>query len=105
MSLSQIRRHLALLLTVAGLAACGGEDLEARGQQLATEKGCAACHGEAGISTAPNFPNLAGQWPRYLRVQLLKYRSGQRQNAIMNAQAATLTRDDIAALAEYYASQ
>jgi len=42
---------------------------------------------------------------QYLRVQLLKYQSGQRQNAVMNGQAAGLSRHEIGALAAFYAAQ
>jgi cytochrome c553 len=77
----------------------------ARGQALAQEKGCAACHGADGVGLGASFPNLAGQWPRYLRVQLLKYRSGERENAVMNAQAAGLSQDEIIALSAFYGSK
>lgn len=95
---------LLLAVTLLGGCADGGEQV-ARGAALAEEKGCIACHGAQGVSQAPAFPNLAGQWPQYLRVQLLKYQSGQRQNAVMNGQAAGLSRDEIGALAAFYAAQ
>ncbi|MEQ8858927.1 MAG: c-type cytochrome [Pseudomonadales bacterium] len=99
-------RHAALLGTALLLAGCNaGDDLVARGEALSQEKGCIACHGADGVSIAPSFPNLAGQWPQYLRVQLVKYKTGERQNAVMNGQAANLTREEIAALAAFYAAQ
>jgi len=101
------RRRAAFALSVAlALGACSsGEDRISRGAVLAQEKGCHACHGAKGVSQAPAFPNLAGQWPQYLRVQLLKYRSGERQNPVMNGQAANLSRREIADLAAFYAAQ
>lgn len=99
-------RTAAALAVTSALGACGvGEDPVSRGAALAEAKGCHACHGEKGVSQAPAFPNLAGQWPQYLRVQLIKYRSGERENAVMNGQAANLTRREIADLAAFYAAQ
>lgn len=65
---------------------------------------CVACHGANGISVAPNYPNLAGQKAEYLEAQLKAYRDGERQNPIMAPQAASLSDQDIADLAAYYAS-
>lgn len=68
-------------------------------------KTCAACHGENGISQAPDFPKLAGQYSDYLVRALIDYKSGARKNAIMAGQVANLTQQDIADLAAYYSSQ
>ena len=68
-------------------------------------KACAACHGENGISQAPDFPKLAGQHSDYLVRTLNDYKSGARKNAIMAGQVANLKREDIADLAAYYSSQ
>ena len=77
----------------------------ADGATLAQEKGCVACHGLNGKGTAPTFPNLNGQWLTYLHRQLVKYRSGERENAIMAGQAENLSDREIAVLARYYAQQ
>jgi len=101
-----LSRAAAAVVVALALGACGvAEDPVSRGAALAAAKGCHACHGEKGVSQAPAFPNLAGQWPQYLRVQLIKYRSGERDNAVMNGQAANLTRREIADLAAFYAAQ
>ena len=68
-------------------------------------KACAACHGENGVSQAPDFPKLAGQYQDYLVRALSDYKSGVRKNAIMAGQVANLKREDIADLAAYYSSQ
>ena len=86
---------LTLLLT-----ACSAEHPD--GAALAQEKGCIACHGLDGRANAEIYPNLNGQWERYLRLQLLAYRSGKRDNALMNGMAAELTDREIQALAEHY---
>jgi cytochrome c553 len=66
---------------------------------------CMACHGADGVGILPEYPTLAGQHEDYLRQALRDYRSGKRQNAIMNGFAATLTDADIRELAAYFARQ
>lgn len=36
------------------------------GKRLYTYKFCITCHGQKGVSVAPNYPNLANQNERYL---------------------------------------
>lgn len=92
---------LGLAFTMPAWATQG--DAEA-GKQKAVSV-CAACHGPDGNSTAPNFPKLAGQNEDYMKISLIRYRSKERINAIMNGQAATLTDKEITDLAAYFASQ
>lgn len=66
---------------------------------------CAGCHGAKGNSPTPAFPSLAGQPAKYLIDQLKAYRSGKRENAIMNGQASNLTDQQIRDIAAYYAAQ
>ena len=68
-------------------------------------KVCAACHGENGVSQAPDFPKLAGQHYDYLARALNDYKSGVRKNPIMSGQVANLKKGDIDDLAAYFASQ
>ena len=103
-------RKLGLAAALCALACLTGcerpsADIADAGAALAQEKGCVACHGLNGKGTGPTFPNLNGQWPSYLRTQLLKYRDGDRVNAIMNGQAAALGDQEIDLLAAYYAGQ
>lgn len=78
-------------------------DAEAGAGKTAT---CVACHGEDGNGVGnPIWPKLAGQHSDYLMRQLELYRSGARDNAIMNGMAAALSDQDIADLSAYYASQ
>ncbi|MFZ0488446.1 MAG: c-type cytochrome [Arenicellales bacterium] len=65
---------------------------------------CAACHGANGISTAPQFPNLAGQVPGYISSQLAKFKSGDRANPIMKGMAAGLSEQDMADVDAYFSS-
>ena len=65
---------------------------------------CAACHGPAGVSSIPMFPNLAGQKAAYLEKQMKAFRDGTRKDPSMEGQSKTLTDADIANISAYYAS-
>ena len=75
----------------------------AKGEELA--KTCSACHGEKGISTTPNYPSLAGQLATYLYKQLQDYSHGERQDMMMSGLAKSLSQQDAADLAAWFASQ
>ena len=66
---------------------------------------CAACHGEVGVSAAPNWPSLAGQHRDYIEHALGEYKGGLRKDPIMGGQAAGLEPKDIRELAAYFAAQ
>lgn len=85
------------MLSIHGFAA----DIDA-GKTKASS--CAGCHGAAGISAAPTYPNLAGQKAAYLEKQLKAFRDGTRKDPLMNAMAKPLSDRDIANLAAYYES-
>lgn len=63
---------------------------------------CAGCHGAAGVSNNPLWPNLAGQKEAYLVKQLKAFRDGSRTDPMMAPMAKPLTDDDINNLAAYY---
>ncbi len=64
---------------------------------------CAACHGAAGISAIPMYPNLAGQKEMYLAKQLKDFKAGNRKDPVMGAMAMGLSDDDVANISAYYA--
>lgn len=66
---------------------------------------CVACHGEGGISIAPNWPSLAGQHEDYLEHALNEYKAGIRKDPVMGSMAAPLTADEIEELATYFSAQ
>lgn len=74
-----------------------------KGVSFDKAQACAACHGANGISTNPEWPTLAGQHEDYLRHTLRQYKNGQRQNAVMAAQATLISDEDIPLLARYFA--
>ena len=63
---------------------------------------CAACHGADGRGTTPLFPNLNGQKPEYLMIQLKAFRDGKRTDPTMAPMAMALSDQDIADLATFY---
>jgi cytochrome c553 len=91
---------IAAALAVGAVAHAGDP---AAGKEKA--KVCAACHGENGISQAPDFPKLAGQYNDYLVRAMNDYKTGARKNPIMAGQVANLKKEDIADLSAYFASQ
>ncbi len=66
---------------------------------------CVACHGRNGQGTMDEYPNLGGQHADYLAQALNDYRLGKRKNPVMAPFALQLTREDIAALAEFFSAQ
>lgn len=90
----------ALTLALSANVAIAGGDAAAGKAKSAT---CAGCHGAAGISAIPMYPNLAGQKEAYLVKQIKDFKSGARKDPTMNAMVAALTDADIANLAAYYA--
>src|SRR6478609_8028959 len=75
-----------------------------RGRSKALEA-CAACHGETGVSAAPDFPHLAGQSGAAIYKQLHDYRTGSRTNQLMTDIAKAMEEPAIADVAAYYAGQ
>lgn len=66
---------------------------------------CAACHGVGGNSINPEWPSLAGQGAAYMVTQLKRYQTGERENALMQPQAALLSEQDILDVSAYYEAQ
>jgi len=90
---------LGVLITSGGVALAG--DAAAGKAKSGT---CAGCHGAAGISKNPMWPNLAGQQQGYLVKQLKAFRDGSRSDPMMTPMAKPLSDEDIANLAAWYNS-
>ena len=91
----------AALLLAHGSAQADG-DIDAGKAKSAP---CAACHGADGNSPSGAFPIIAGQYQDYLIRAMQDYQSGKRDNPIMAGFAATLSDEDRADLAAFFASQ
>jgi cytochrome c553 len=66
---------------------------------------CVSCHGENGVSVAPEFPHLAGQSGAAIYKQLNDYQTGSRTNEIMTNIAKAIDASTVADVAAYYAGQ
>ena len=66
---------------------------------------CEACHGAKGNSTDGTYPILAGQNARYLYLELRDFKEGRRSNPLMSPMVADMTKQDMQAYADYFASQ
>lgn len=82
------------------------------GKRLATTKNaesgqaCVDCHGASGNAPIdPTYPKLGGQYHDYIAHSLQMYRDGDRENALMSAQARKLSDQQIADLAAYFGSE
>jgi cytochrome c553 len=89
---------LTLLLPLHTLA----QDAAAGKEKAAV---CVACHGEAGNSTIPTNPILAGQNARYIYLQLRDFNKKRRQDPLMSPMAANLSSKDMLDLAAYFSMQ
>jgi len=100
-----MNRHIMIALAAAAFAlpALAAKGDAAAGRSKAEP--CKACHGEAGMSVAPEFPRIAGQHADYLAAALRHYKLGKRKNAIMSGQVANLSEKDMLDLSAYYAAQ
>lgn len=79
--------------------------LAAKGKAL-NDSRCDVCHSDGGSEAADDAGILAGQWKAYLQGTLQDYVSGKRTAPDkMKKQMATLSPDNVKALAEYYASE
>ena len=87
-----------VLFMGANAALAGGD--AAAGEAKAAS--CGGCHGADGMGNADN-PPLAGMDEANFVEQLAAYKSGARENAMMQMFAGQLSDEDMADLAAYYA--
>jgi cytochrome c553 len=66
---------------------------------------CAACHGENGVPTDKAIPAIWGQNEGYIYIELRDMKKGARKNEQMQAVVENLSRDDMLALAAYFAAK
>ena len=100
----------------AGDAAKAAEAEFAKLEAVATKPGdatagqakaaaCGACHGMDGNSSDAQYPKLAGQSEQYIVTELMRFKSGTQQNAIMQGMAATLAPQDMHDIGAYFSQQ
>ena len=90
---------LATLLVTSPFAQAG--DINA-GRAI-MEK-CQVCHGKDGLGRQPYIPNLAGQKAVYLVHSLMAYKAGGRKSPNMASVVKSMSVQDMANVAAYYAA-
>jgi cytochrome c553 len=108
-----MRRFLTTTALAAGCALLAAPAARAQPPAGTAEAGkkkislCIGCHGIAGYKTAYpdvyHVPKLGGQSSVYLVKALQAYRSGERGHPSMRGIAASLSDQDMADIAAYYA--
>ncbi|MEM9207868.1 MAG: c-type cytochrome [Pseudomonadota bacterium] len=98
------RKIAAVLIACVFTAPVGAESLFEGSAEAGQAKApiCGACHGADGNSVNPEWPNLAGQHAGYIYKQLMAFKNGDRNNALMLGQVALLNDDDMRNLAVYF---
>jgi cytochrome c553 len=84
-----------------------GRGLVTEGDQVRGVPACAGCHGPTLTGMEPAIPGLVGLRPSYISAQLGAWRYGTRTAAApdcMQLIAATLTENDVTAVAAWLAS-
>lgn len=97
--MSQRIRVLLVLMSISCAASAADRDVD--GATLAAVR-CAACHGNQGLASNPQWPHLAGQKKSYLARQLQAFRDGTRRDAVMSPVASELSDAEIEALTTWY---
>lgn len=90
----------AISLVISGSAFAAGNAAAGKAKTAT----CVACHGPAGMSTVPMYPNLAGQHAQYLAKQIRAFKSGERKDPSMAPMVKALSDQDILDIAAYYES-
>ena len=91
------------LITTAGLLAPARAGDVAKGRKIAAVK-CQMCHGLDGQAKLPEAPNLAGQTEQYILTQMKAFRDKTRKNDMMTLVVPTLSDEDVADVAAYFAA-
>lgn len=98
----------ATLITAVGLttitAGANAADPEAGRYTAQTCMGCHGIPNHTNVYPSYSVPKLGGQNARYIRDALEAYRSGERDHALMQAQASSLSDEDIENIAAYFES-
>ena len=89
----------ALLFLGLSAVPAGAESIEEKAAV------CSGCHGEQGVPIEKNIPIIWGQQEGYLYLQLRDFKRDARHNEIMGPIAASLEKDDMKALAAYFAAK
>jgi cytochrome c553 len=95
-------KYLKMAITASLLVAAAG--VQAGDAAAGKSKGmkCISCHGLKGVSSNPQYPNIAGQKEAFLIMQMEAFKSGGRSVAAKSALFGGLTSADFADLAAHF---
>jgi len=103
-----MKKLFALLVLASVTQVSAAQDVVGNAKNAKVEQ-CIGCHGIPGYkATFPEVypvPMLGGQSAKYIENALKQYRKGERKNPSMRGIATSLTDQDIADVAAYYANQ
>lgn len=103
-----MKKLLILLASTGVVGAASAADLAGNAGKVNVSM-CIGCHGIPGYKAAfpevYQVPMLGGQSEKYIENALKAYQKGERRHPSMQGIAASLSDQDIAALAAYYAQQ
>lgn len=96
--------YIAFFLSGAAIAPLQAGDASA-GLQVYGQRACVGCHGASGRKPIADYPVIGGKSADFIKAELIKFRSGERQSQVMNPMAAGLSDADIENVSTYLASQ
>jgi cytochrome c553 len=95
----------ALAALVAATAAQAQPDAAKMAAVREKAQVCFGCHGPDGNSQSADYPILAGQSWRYIYIELKDFKEGRRTDPQMTPMVASLSRDDMIDLGNFFAAQ
>ena len=98
---NKIHVFLATILSLLTLNCLAAGDVQAGKAKAETCLGCHAVPNYANVYPQYRVPKLAGQRPEYLVEALKAYQSGKRTHATMQANAGTLSDQDMLDIAAF----
>jgi cytochrome c553 len=105
MTSSHFLRTIFIFTAAVGMAGTAQAAGDAAAGKIKTYA-CQGCHGIPGVKTAfpelYSVPKLGGQHPQYILSALKAYKTGQRSHTTMQANASTLSDQDMEDIAAYY---
>jgi cytochrome c553 len=96
---------MAAWAVAAAALPAAAQQPSAAGKAPPKAESCAACHGPNGNAPQGPIPILAGQTARYLYLQLRDFQEGRRSDPQMTPMAKDLSREEMRALADWFAAQ
>jgi len=104
---NMLKKSLFALLAAAALTTTSHAEQGDAEEGRVIAFSCLGCHGipfQTNVYPTYFVPKIKGQTAGYIESALLAYREGSRRHATMQAQANTLSDEDIRNVAAYFAS-